>query len=98
VALPGYPPYRHILTALGLRAGLGIETNAANRWSISAEAVLAQHRKTPLKGIVVASPANPSGTMLTAAALGELILCAEGAGIVVISDEIYHGLGLCLCG
>ena len=91
VALPGYPPYRHILTALGCEP-VGIETTAPTRWSMTGEALLAQHRKTPLKGVVIASPANPSGTMMTASALGDLIRCAGDAGIVVISDEIYHGL------
>jgi aspartate/methionine/tyrosine aminotransferase len=91
VPLPGYPPYRHILTALGCEP-VGIETSAATRWSITGEALLAQHRARPLKGVVVGSPANPSGTMMTAAALTELIRCAEESGIVVISDEIYHGL------
>jgi aspartate/methionine/tyrosine aminotransferase len=91
VAVPGYPPYRHILSALGCEP-VGIETNAATRWALTADALLAQHRATPLKGVVVASPANPSGTMMTTSALGELIRCAEDAGIVVISDEIYHGL------
>jgi aspartate/methionine/tyrosine aminotransferase len=91
VALPGYPPYRHILTALGCEP-VAIETDDTTRWSITAQALLAQHRKTALKGVVVASPANPSGTMMTASALGDLIRCAEDAGIIVISDEIYHGL------
>ncbi len=91
VALPGYPPYRHILTALGCEP-VGIETSASTRWSITGEALLAQHRIAPLKGVVVASPANPSGTMMTASALRDLIRCAEDAGIIVISDEIYHGL------
>ena len=91
VALPGYPPYRHILTALGYEP-VGIETDAATRWSITGEALLARHRVSPLKGVVVASPANPSGTMMTAPALAELIRTAEDAGIIVISDEIYHGL------
>jgi aspartate/methionine/tyrosine aminotransferase len=91
VALPGYPPYRHILTALGCEP-VGIETSAATRWSITGEALLAAHRTKPIKGVVIASPANPSGTMMTAAALTELIRCAEDAGIAVISDEIYHGL------
>jgi aspartate/methionine/tyrosine aminotransferase len=91
VTLPGYPPYRHILTALGCEP-VGIETTAQTRWSITGEALLAQHRARPLKGVVVASPANPSGTMMTASALAELIRCAEDAGIAVISDEIYHGL------
>jgi aspartate/methionine/tyrosine aminotransferase len=91
MALPGYPPYRHILTALGCEP-VGIETSAATRGSMTGEALLAEHRRKPLKGVVVASPANPSGTMMTAAALTELIRCAEDAGIAVISDEIYHGL------
>ncbi len=91
VALPGYPPYRHILTALGCEP-VGIETNAATRWSMTGDALLAEHRKTPIKGIVIASPANPSGTMMTAPALSDLISVAEDAGIIVISDEIYHGL------
>jgi aspartate/methionine/tyrosine aminotransferase len=91
MALPGYPPYRHILTALGCEP-MGIETSAATRWSITGEALLTEHRRKPLQGVVVGSPANPSGTMMTAAALTELIRCAEDAGIVVISDEIYHGL------
>ncbi len=91
MALPGYPPYRHILTALGCEP-VGIETNAQTRWSITAESLLAQHRARPLKGVIVASPANPSGTMMTADALAEVIRSAEDAGIAVISDEIYHGL------
>jgi aspartate/methionine/tyrosine aminotransferase len=91
VALPGYPPYRHILTALGCEP-VCIETSAATRWSMTGEALLAEHRRRPLKGMIVASPANPTGTMMSAAALADLIRCAEGAGIAVISDEIYHGL------
>jgi aspartate/methionine/tyrosine aminotransferase len=91
MATPGYPPYRHILTALGCEA-VGMETTAQTRWSMTSEALLAHHRVRPLKGVVVASPANPTGTMMTAPALAELIRCAEDAGIAVISDEIYHGL------
>jgi len=91
VALPGYPPYRHILTALGCEP-VGIETDARTRWSIDSAALLAEHRARRLKGVIVGSPANPTGTMLSAAALSDLIRCAEDAGIVVISDEIYHGL------
>jgi aspartate/methionine/tyrosine aminotransferase len=91
VALPGYPPYRHILTALGC-APACIETTAQTRWSITGDALLARHRERPVQGVIVGSPANPTGTMMTASALAELIQCAENAGIAVISDEIYHGL------
>ena len=91
LANPGYPPYRHILTALGCEPVL-IETSASTRWALSPEALIAAHRKTPLAGLLVASPANPTGTMMEAAALKRLIATAEAEGISVISDEIYHGL------
>ena len=91
VAVPGYPPSRHILTALGCEA-VPIETSAATRWALTGEALLAAHRKAALNGVLVASPANPTGTMMNAAALRELVEAAEEAGIRVISDEIYHGL------
>ena len=91
VALPGYPPYRHILSALGCEPVL-IETSAQTRWSITPDVLLAAHQERPLKGVIVASPANPTGTMMTVSALRELIQCAEDADITVISDEIYHGL------
>jgi aspartate/methionine/tyrosine aminotransferase len=91
VAAPGYPPYRHILSALGCEPVL-IEANVATRWALSGDMLLAQHRLRPLKAVVVGSPANPTGTMMTATALGDLIRSAEDAGIAVISDEIYHGL------
>ncbi|HTT49165.1 MAG TPA: aminotransferase class I/II-fold pyridoxal phosphate-dependent enzyme [Pseudolabrys sp.] len=91
LANPGYPPYRHILTALGCEPVL-IETSAETRWALSAKALIAEHRKKPLAGLVVASPANPTGTMLDAETLAQLIAVAEAEGIRVISDEIYHGL------
>jgi aspartate/methionine/tyrosine aminotransferase len=91
VAVPGYPPYRHILKALGC-VPVAIEVSAQTRWSMTAEALMAAQRTAPLQGLLVASPANPTGTMMTAEALGHLVRAAEDAGIRVISDEIYHGL------
>ncbi len=91
IASPGYPPYRHILTALGCEPVL-IETKAQNRWAITGDMLRAQHARTPLAGVLIASPANPTGTMMTPQALAELIETAERLGIRVISDEIYHGL------
>jgi len=91
LANPGYPPYRHILSALGCEPVL-IETSADTRWALSAKALIAVHRKKPLAGVVIASPANPTGTMMDADALARLIAVAETEGIRVISDEIYHGL------
>jgi aspartate/methionine/tyrosine aminotransferase len=91
IATPGYPPYRHILSALGCEPVL-IETNAETRWEITPNALMAAHRAKPLKGVIVASPANPTGTMISADALCALTGAAEDAGIRFISDEIYHGL------
>jgi aspartate/methionine/tyrosine aminotransferase len=91
LANPGYPPYRHILSALGCEPVL-VETSEQTRWAVSAKALIAAHRNSPLKGVVIASPANPTGTMMDADALARLIAVAEAEGIRVISDEIYHGL------
>ncbi|UWU72464.1 pyridoxal phosphate-dependent aminotransferase [Bradyrhizobium sp. NC92] len=91
VTVPGYPPYRHILTALGCEPVL-IETTNETRHALTGEALLAAHRKAPLKGVLVGSPANPTGTMMSRDALTGLIAAAEDAGIRFISDEIYHGL------
>lgn len=91
IAAPGYPPYRHILTALGCEPVL-IEVSAATRWAMTVESLVSAHRRSPLKGVLVASPANPTGTMMKAEALAALIAAAEGEGIRFVSDEIYHGL------
>jgi aspartate/methionine/tyrosine aminotransferase len=91
LANPGYPPYRHILSALGCEPVL-IQTSAQTRWAITPETLLAEHRRKPLKGVVIASPANPTGTMMEKPALQALIATAQAEGIRVISDEIYHGL------
>lgn len=91
VTVPGYPPYRHILTALGCEPVL-IETTNETRHALTGEALLDAHRKAPLKGVLVGSPANPTGTMMSREALASLMAAAESAGIRFISDEIYHGL------
>ena len=91
VSVPGYPPYRHILTALGCEPVL-IETSGDTRHALTGEALLAEHRKTPLKGVLVGSPANPTGTMMSREALTHLLEAAQSAGIRFVSDEIYHGL------
>ena len=95
LANPGYPPYRHILSALGCEPVL-VQTSEETRWALSAKALIAEHRRKPLQGVVVASPANPTGTMMDADTLSRLIAVAEAEGIRVISDEIYHGLDYAL--
>jgi aspartate/methionine/tyrosine aminotransferase len=91
IASPGYPPYRHILRALDCEPVL-IETSSAMRHAITGDMLRQAHERTGLAGVLVASPANPTGTMMTPQALAELISVAEACGIRVISDEIYHGL------
>jgi aspartate/methionine/tyrosine aminotransferase len=91
IANPGYPPYRHILKALGCEPVL-IETDALTRFAITGENLRAAHRKKSLAGVLIASPANPTGTMMSSQALADVIGVAGQEGIRMISDEIYHGL------
>lgn len=91
LAAPAYPPYRHILTALGCEPAL-IRLSPESRYALTPQALLDTHREKPLKAVLIASPANPTGTMMSAEALSGLVAAAEDAGIAVISDEIYHGL------
>ncbi len=85
---PGYPSYRQILRALSLEP-VGIATDPAHRLQpVPADLAAVEG----LSGLIVASPGNPSGTMLDRAALGALIGHCADRGIAFISDEIYHGI------
>jgi aspartate/methionine/tyrosine aminotransferase len=88
---PGYPCYRHILTALG-QAPVPIVTDAAGRWMPTGAQIDAARRDHGVCGLVVASPANPTGTMVEPARLAEIAAACRRNGIWLISDEIYHGL------
>jgi Aspartate/tyrosine/aromatic aminotransferase len=88
---PGYPAYRNILKALGLEV-VEIPTRAEDRWAVT-PAMLEDVQKTgPLKGLIVASPNNPSGTMIAPDDLKALVGACGDLGIRLIMDEIYHGL------
>jgi len=88
---PGYPCYRHILGALGQRSVI-IETGPESGWMPTAQDVARAVERDGVKGLLVASPANPTGAMLTSERLGELAAACDARGIRFISDEIYHGL------
>ena len=88
MARPGYPCYRNVLTALGCEV-VEISTGAETRFQPTVEQVAAI---PDLKGLVVASPANPTGTMLLPAELAALAAWCEENGVQLISDEIYHGI------
>lgn len=86
LADPGYPSYRQILKALGLTP-VGFPAAPGNRYQ-----PVPADLPEDLAGLMVASPGNPSGTMLGRAEMGALVeTCAE-RGISLVSDEIYHGL------
>ena len=85
LGFPGYPSYRQILRALSLTA-VGIETQAAGRFQPRPGDV------EGLDGLIVASPGNPTGTMLDRAALAALAAACDATGAALISDEIYHGI------
>jgi aspartate/methionine/tyrosine aminotransferase len=87
IGAPGYPSYRQILRALDLEA-VDIPTQPENRY----QPVPAELEGQGLSGLLVASPANPTGTMLGRDDLARLIGWAEGAGAAFVSDEIYHGI------
>ncbi len=91
LARPGYPAYGNILTALGcevLALGCGLETRFQPTVAMLDEA----HARRPLDGLVVASPANPTGTMIDATELADLAQWCGAHGVRLVSDEIYHGI------
>ncbi len=88
---PGYPCYRHILTALGQQPAM-IETGPETRWMPTVEAIEALHARSPLAGLLIASPANPTGTMLEPDRLAAIVATCRRLGLWFVSDEIYHGL------
>jgi aspartate/methionine/tyrosine aminotransferase len=87
IGAPGYPSYRQILRALDL-VPVDLPTAPENRL----QPVPADVAGLDLAGLMVASPANPTGTMLDRAAMGALIEAAQEQGAAFISDEIYHGI------
>jgi len=92
LAEPGYPAYRNILKALGIEP-VGIPIGPETGWQLNVEAVRAAEKKHGrLAGLLVASPANPTGTIQSPASLADLIADCEEKGRWFISDEIYHGI------
>ncbi|MBC7908578.1 MAG: aminotransferase class I/II-fold pyridoxal phosphate-dependent enzyme [Rhodospirillaceae bacterium] len=89
VAAPGYPAYRNILEALGIEC-VAVPVGADSRWQLNVEVLSKVEGK--LDGVVVASPSNPTGSMLSAHEVAELATWCELNGIRLISDEIYHGI------
>lgn len=91
LARPGYPAYRNILGALGCEV-VELPCGPQTRFQPTVPMLAAAHAQRPLAGLVVASPANPTGTMIAGPELADLAhWCAEH-GVRLVSDEIYHGI------
>lgn len=87
IGAPGYPSYRQILRALGMQP-VDLPAAPENRY----QPVAADFAGQDLRGLLVASPANPSGTMLDRPALSALTDACVANDMSFISDEIYHGI------
>ncbi len=84
---PGYPSYRNILKSLDLKPEL-ISTRAENRFQMTDTDIL----NSDAKGLLIASPSNPTGTALSTESLRSILKAVRKKNMVFISDEIYHGI------
>jgi aspartate/methionine/tyrosine aminotransferase len=92
VPQPGYPAYRSILAALDLVA-TPMVLRPEDRFAPTAGLLRDVHARARLSGVLVMSPANPSGTVIAPDALRDLCAAARDLSLPFVSDEIYHGLG-----
>lgn len=92
MAAPGYPAYRNYLKALGLEA-VEVETNPETDYQPTPELLdQAVARGGKIDGLILCSPSNPCGTMVSPGALKDLCAWCAGGGVRMVSDEVYHGL------
>jgi aspartate/methionine/tyrosine aminotransferase len=91
MARPNYPCYRNVLQALGCRV-VEVETGPETRFQPTVEQLTALHASVGLRGVLLASPANPTGTMVMPEELAEIAAWCEEHRVQLISDEIYHGI------
>ena len=88
LAAPGYPAYRNILIALDLEP-VDLPTSAVDRFQPT---VAALEKAGKIDGLIVASPSNPTGTMVNRAEMTALARWCDANGVRLVSDEIYHGI------
>ena len=89
LARPGYPAYRNVLAALGCEV---VELDCGPDVRYQPTVALLEQLDAPIDGLVLASPANPTGTMIDAIELAALADWCAANGVRLISDEIYHGI------
>lgn len=89
IGSPGYPCYRNILTALGCEV---VEIPCGPETRFQPTLTMLEELDPPLAGVIVASPANPTGTVIAPDELAAIASWCEATGVRLISDEVYHGL------
>ncbi|OBI06982.1 aspartate aminotransferase [Mycolicibacter heraklionensis] len=89
IASPGYPCYRNILSALGCEV---VEIPCGPETRFQPTAAMLAEIPGRLAGVIIASPANPTGTVMEPAELAAIAAWCDATGVRLISDEVYHGL------
>jgi aspartate/methionine/tyrosine aminotransferase len=89
MANPGYPCYRNVLRALGCEV---VEIDCGPETRFQPTLAQLQELDGPIAGLLIASPANPTGTMIDPTSLAAIATWCEEAGVRLVSDEIYHGI------
>ncbi|WP_423790955.1 pyridoxal phosphate-dependent aminotransferase [Mycobacterium ahvazicum] len=89
LASPGYPCYRNILSALGCEV---VEIPCGPQTRFQPTAQMLSELDPPVRGVIVASPANPTGTVIPPEELAAIASWCDSSGVRLISDEVYHGL------
>lgn len=89
LASPGYPCYRNILSALGCEV---VEIECGPETRFQPTVAMLEELDPPVRGVIVASPANPTGTVIPPAELSAIARWCDERGVRLISDEVYHGL------
>ncbi len=91
MARPGYPAYRNTLQALGIQA-VEMDCGPNTRFQLTVDHLAGAHAVAPLDGVIVASPANPTGTIIEPDELAAIAQWCDAHDVLLISDEIYHGI------
>ncbi|AEG42857.1 aminotransferase class I/II-fold pyridoxal phosphate-dependent enzyme [Isoptericola variabilis] len=91
LARPGYPAYKNILAALGCEV-VELDCGPETRYQPTVPQLTEAYYEGGLDGLIVASPANPTGTMIAPAELEAVATWCGEHDVRLISDEIYHGI------
>lgn len=91
IGAPGYPCYRHLLNALNAQVAI-VQTTEHQNFQPTVHDLRRLHKEERLSGVVIASPSNPAGTVLTTEELHDIARFCDEEGLTLIVDEVYHGV------